>query len=338
VSLRVFTPLIRGQEKSMNASSTSRRLQFENLESRRLMAGNVSVGVSYNGELLITGDMSGNGVEVRQVGSGQYRVIGTMHAGAQTKIVKNGVAANSQLLTGVTSDFEIDLKERGDRLLMSAAGLRLGVRFRVPNDLNIAMDGAFPDRGPDGNDRVNLSNVQVMDDAQILLGAGNDIVSLDRCVIGGTRASIDNNLRIYADEGSDYVSIAKTYVRNVLHVDMSGTSEIESNYVFITDSTIKGRVFIIGGQGYDRVSISQSTMDQPVNLSSGNGNDHVSFSHITANALYVNMGAGDSDYARIEFSTCVIASFDGGVGDSDNFDLGPGNSFTTFPNLTDFEL
>ena len=80
----------------MSPSQKPRRLFVESMESRQLMAGNVFANV-IGGDLVLTGDNASNGVEVRQLGAGVYRVIGQVQGGAPTTIWLGGVAANSHV-------------------------------------------------------------------------------------------------------------------------------------------------------------------------------------------------------------------------------------------------
>ena len=53
----------------------SRKLSFQQLENRMLMAGNVAVSLVQNHSLNITGDNHGNSFEIIQTGNGQYTII-----------------------------------------------------------------------------------------------------------------------------------------------------------------------------------------------------------------------------------------------------------------------
>ena len=131
----------------MSKLQNTRRLSVESMESRQLMAGNVFANV-IGGDLVLTGDGASNGVEVRQLGAGVYRIIGTIHGGAQTHVWLGGVAANSQVVGGVNDDFQINLNAGDDFLLMSAAGLPAGSKMLVPTDLNVHTN--------DGKDRKSV--------------------------------------------------------------------------------------------------------------------------------------------------------------------------------------
>lgn len=67
----------------------SRQLQLESLESRQLMAGNVTVNL-VAGEAKVVGDGQANGVWIREISEGKYRVEGFAVGGVKTTV--NGKA------------------------------------------------------------------------------------------------------------------------------------------------------------------------------------------------------------------------------------------------------
>src|SRR5262245_61665314 len=58
-----------------NSSNSGRRLRFESLEDRTLMAGNVTAAV-VNGTLQITGDKSANVIQIQQGTGNGIRLVG----------------------------------------------------------------------------------------------------------------------------------------------------------------------------------------------------------------------------------------------------------------------
>src|ERR1043165_1413771 len=77
--------------------------QFEHLEDRRLLAGNVTANATtVPGVLLITGDGSSNGILVEQVSAASFKVTGlgtTVNASFSAKTitgVTGGIAINMQ--------------------------------------------------------------------------------------------------------------------------------------------------------------------------------------------------------------------------------------------------
>jgi len=118
-----------------------RKLRLESLESRCLLAGNVTVKVA-GGNLFITGDNNDNVVLVAGTGtSGQYLVEGlTDSAGLPTNIRYNGTNNSSVIVSGVKHSINVDLKG--------------------------------------GDDAFGLTNANVKNDVNIEMGAGNDLVAI----------------------------------------------------------------------------------------------------------------------------------------------------------------
>ena len=132
----------------MNAAKRGnvRRLHFENLEDRRLLAGNVTA-VKIGATLFITGDDASNAIEIRAAnpatpGDGNVLVTG---------LVDNDPASNQPTsVNGV--------------LLISQP-------FSGIQNLNIDMKG--------GNDSVDIDAPLTLKDLTAKMGAGNDRFSIN---------------------------------------------------------------------------------------------------------------------------------------------------------------
>src|SRR5688500_18472813 len=118
-----------------------RPLQYEKLEDRSVLAGNV-VAVLTEGTLTILGDDAGNGVNiVYDLAAGKHLVLGTDWGGFPTAI--NGGAAPAEFI-GVKS-FHVRLGAGDDRLDFGAAD---EIYTRIEKQLTIEMG--------DGNDECTL--------------------------------------------------------------------------------------------------------------------------------------------------------------------------------------
>src|SRR5262245_27198229 len=118
-----------------NQPRTARRLGLENLESRQLLAGDVTVSVS-GGDLTITGDGAANGVLMFQLGDGQYRIAGVRQVGAATRIRLGNSTASYQTVTGVTDDVVINLQGGNDRVTVTH-NPGFSLYSTLPDDLTI---------------------------------------------------------------------------------------------------------------------------------------------------------------------------------------------------------
>lgn len=183
-------------QKSKNG--LGRSMRFEQLESRTLLAGNVKAAVT-GGALNITGDNSANVLQITQVGTNRWQVLG-----AGTKV--NG-SYSAKTFSGVTSIYA-DLNGGSDSLLV--------YNGKLTGTLGVATDG--------GNDSVTLSNFNANAGIGIETGAGHDSVSLVKV----------KSPEVYADTGSGNDSVAFTRVGATGAVEVytgAGTDSVSFNDV-----------------------------------------------------------------------------------------------------------
>jgi hypothetical protein len=161
------------------------RLGIEVLESRNLMAGDVSVTVS-GGDLLIAGDALDNQVRIDQSGlaANEFRVSGERLTGI------NGDAV-PVVVSGVTGGVFIRLGQNRDKVTFDGG--------QIPGDLRIISGGGADAVILDGTtvggqlhietgagpDSVHLLGVEVGDLARIATGVGADVVTRENSVFHG---------------------------------------------------------------------------------------------------------------------------------------------------------
>jgi len=302
----------------------TRRLQVQNLESRELMAGNINASV-VGGDLVLTGDLESNAVAIVQQGPGKYLVGGLVHAGGQTTITKAGVAANSHVLMGVTGDFEIRLRGGDDLLAMNSTGLPAGVKLLVPDDLNVTAGN--------GNDTVNLNEVQVAGDANILLGNDHDLFVMTRGFVGSRRGFSDSDLYVNGSSGNDRVQINQSIIRDDLYLPLGhGNNVATLNQVSVQDNAT-----IATGDGQDNVSLYGSSVADDLLIHTGEGTDLVRLFSITADYIFAQTGAGHLDRLQVGGTHANNAKFHDSSGFVDILDLLAGNAFTNPPEISGFE-
>src|SRR5262252_3490029 len=95
-----------------NSNRTNRKLTFQTLESRQLMAGDVSVQV-LNGDLVVKGNKLDNDVAIFQVMQQGQVVPGRYFIGGLNGTTING-GINGFNATGVNRDFLIDMTQGGN--------------------------------------------------------------------------------------------------------------------------------------------------------------------------------------------------------------------------------
>ncbi len=175
----------------MHRSSTrfGRISRFESLETRPLLAGNVTAVLSGTG-LSVTGDAAANSIQVSRLADGDWQV-----KGIATKI--NGINSPADF-AGVT-DIGIDLGAGNDTMQLSGGTL--------PHVLNIS-DSA-------GNTTILLNNFHSLSDIDISLTGGNNSIIFNN-------VSSENQINVYTAGKNDTIVATKTSAAST-RLDASGT-------------------------------------------------------------------------------------------------------------------
>lgn len=146
-------------------------LKLEALESREVLAGNVSVFVQ-GSVLFVLGDNRDNGVEIRQSGIDTYQVRGLHHGGSATTI--NG-STGTRTFNAVGDDVFVSLSGGNDRV--DVLGQSNGQRSLIKGDLKVY--------GGSGNDFIYMNKVHTWGNVLVDTGSGKDTTSIDNAFIRG---------------------------------------------------------------------------------------------------------------------------------------------------------
>lgn len=256
-----------------NASKVvkTRKVHFEGLEDRRLMAGDVTVRL-VNGEAVVTGDGASNAVWIREISANTYRVEGQFRAGAATKV--NG-KAYADIYTR-QDDLRVDMGGGNDSLLI---GNRPGGAIMTVEDLTIKMgngadylelgnlrvyDRVDPvnitmgdENSLDGNDEIEMNNVAFAASVNILMGKG-----VDECEM--RNVSIRDDLSIDTGSEADEVELVSVSADEFFIKLGSGDDALELEKV-------KARRMIAdGGVGRDRLELRSGNQFTSRSLTSFN--------------------------------------------------------------------
>lgn len=237
------------------ASVNRRRLGFQNLESRKLMAGDISVDVDISSNRIdveLTGDSAANGVEVRQIGD-LLRITGLNHGGAPTTI-------------------------NGDSVRFVPTRQWIGGSWRMLDDLTIKLGN--------GDDMVLLRDLDMQhhshSDLQIETGRGNDRITMMDINVRDDVRLIDHAW----DDGNDYWWMRNVDVGDELEADMG-----DGDDVFVASYTDARKLDIDSGRHNDFVSLFGIDVDTlAVQLSSGN--DTLRIDASAADAADLDGGSG----------------------------------------------
>jgi hypothetical protein len=226
-----------------SGNGLGRSLRFEQLEDRNLLAGNVTAAVA-GGTLNIVGDNSANVLQLTQVGTNRWQVLG-----AGTKV--NG-SYSAKTFSGVTN-IAADLNGGSDSILVYNGALNgtLGIVTDGGNDavtLSNVRAAAVGVSTGDGHDSLSFAKVTAPV-VQVATGNGNDSVSLVRV---GSRTSVE------VSTGSGTDSITLNDVGNDLATISVNTGSGNNDSLTVVRSRATAATFIGGGGSGDVLVRSQN--------------------------------------------------------------------------------
>ncbi len=268
-----------------------------------MLAGDVMADFA-GGVLTITGDGSGNGVElIPGDNPGEYRVIGTDVNGAMTQVTGTGVFIDDPM-----SDVVVDLGGGSDtftiRGLSAATPLAVhgGVSISDPSGantfevINARISGAFAVSGGVDEDDVQVDGSRIIGITSLALGDGdnsamlfnNTVLDGDFIYSGGAaedsvfvvEAEIDGIVSIATGDGNDKVVFGMSTDPTV-GGDISISLGPGNDRAIIHDTDARRRVTIDGGDGHNIVDIEQSAIGVSVtgtvlDIANGTGHDTLS--------------------------------------------------------------
>jgi hypothetical protein len=256
-----------------------KKLRFEGLENRALMAGDVTAAV-VGGVLEITGDGSGNAIEVKQSGA-NWRV-----QGLGTTVNDSNSA---QSFAGVT-DIVIDLGDGNDLIKVSKGTLS--------GDLGIA--------DSDGRTVVEVSKINA---------TSIDIATFDDSdTITINKSSATNNIGIAsfgtADDGVDVVTVIKSSAGTTFDVLTGGGNDVVTLTSVTANETFAVGTFSSGESDQDVVTISNSNSGDSFEVLTGDGRDTITLSKVQSGAdltvvAFETSGETSADTVNIAKSSAV---------------------------------
>lgn len=294
-----------------------RRFSLESLESRQLMAGNVDFTLT-NGNLFITGDNQGNGLQIRQIAPNQFALIGTKAGGANTTVQ----GAGFKVVSGVTGNVIMNMNGGNDAVLVEdgqgtfATLPGLPTTFQLPTfakNLQVNM-GA-------GQDTFTTDGMTVEGRMILDTGFGNEAdtvqlsdVDVNAVNTGGLALEIDTQ------GGNDQLNIQDSVFRGLTDIDTGSeddTLRFEDNFIFGG-----GNLVIRTQNGNDTVLLEDVVANSDLFLDTGFGDDFVDFGNVRVfDELDINLSFGN-DAIVLEETVAKRAEIDGSVDTDVFFDLG----------------
>ncbi len=255
--------------------------QFEKLESRLLLAGDVAAIVR-GGDLILRGDSEDNSVEVRPNEDGGLSVYGV--DGTTVNGSADPVAVFED--TVVPDDIRALLGSGDDRVRFESMTVRDDVKV-------IAGSGA---------DSVGFYAVDVIGTLSTIGGRGSDAFSLDE-------SSVGDLLHVSMSKGQDTIGIDASTVSG--HTCLFGGSG--SDQIVFRDSTLEKPVLVATGSGQDRVIFDTVDVQDDANFNLGSGDDFLALIDSVFEGVTANGGRGNDD------TLCVVGSSFSEAPDHRNF-------------------
>jgi len=290
----------------------SRRLIVENLENRRLLAGDVTVERS-GPDLFVTGDSLSNTISIESDGNGGVRVIGFNDASAQPTSV-NGVPNGSYRSPSFSGSVFVNMNDGNDQVRLTRLQLQTGVvnlgagndeliaglqtttetRFGTTSPLRLTVYQDFNIIGGTGDDTVRLQSVYVAGSSVIDTGDQNDTITLLPGVDGPSlaqtaqRIDVGGTLTIVPGNGSDVVS-AKAVITGANLVIDDATGPLTAS---LTSFRSNGSTLIYGTPDNDQINLKEGRAEALLQIISEGGDDVLSVVNMYADQVNLNAGDG----------------------------------------------
>jgi hypothetical protein len=315
-----------GDAMTSRKINQSRKLSFQQLEDRQLMAANVAASMGghlassvapanlagnvtaavVNHGLTLTGDNGSNQIEITQVGTNLFEVSGL-----------NGTTVNGKAnqTFSITGNISANFKAGDDGLSLDGTKSSGGY-MTLPGSLNVVLG--------DGNNGLVLQNTTVSGNLSVTGGSGADDAYFYDSGVG---LGSNNDCSITLGAGAN--TIVTDYLRvqrDLLINDISSSGD----FMLLQGVSAGRNVNIQTGNGSDDITIDNFFAKNDLNISTGGGNDYVvlgevidgyhgttptsdSQGQLYAAHLSVDLGTGD-DQLSLGQVFVPYATIDGNTG------------------------
>ena len=229
---------------------SSRRLNIESLETRDLMAGDVSVRL-VRGNLVVRGDVQSNYISITPVADGRVKIEG----------VGCTVNGEASIFANYSADFNIKMGDGNDRVRIGSSTDVTRMPGRLAIDMGTGADFVTMDRvratdlaislgiEDDGDDdSLNLNRTAFTGNAVIQTGGGSDTV-----VFNSFEARV--YLKLSTGDGGDDVRITNA-TAGIVSINL-GKGQDELFFAGLNE--FLGEVGITGGDDNDRARQAAGT-------------------------------------------------------------------------------
>lgn len=320
-----------------------RTLGFESLESRRLLAGNISASISsFDGTLFLSGDDAANAVEVRGTGNASEVVITPLTDAATGKTTTVNGSTSPIVLKGVTGGLTVALfagndefyvKDfafagegyiRGDR---GADTIRVGawVAYGTTGTGDVSFGGTLAfseqyDNSVADKDNLFMGRLSVGTRIEVSGSLGDDYVEMYDVTAKGSTDGFPT-LLLRGEEGSDNFNIAYTTVYGNMKIT---TDALETGHdlVSMITSVVHGSAYVDVWHGTNTVALNANQFLITLEIYHEIGDDTIKLTNSFCNKKVTITGFHDTyngnDAITIENNTISerIYIYSGGGNDS----------------------
>ncbi|MDG2013249.1 MAG: FKBP-type peptidyl-prolyl cis-trans isomerase [Pirellulaceae bacterium] len=269
-----------------------RSLEFQKLEPRVLLAGDVSVFIDANFGLKIIGDNADN----------QIQIIGGRFSSAQVIGLEgttiNGSDTPFQSTIGLR-DLLVQMNGGNDEIDLHAGRFSFVAKLQggVGEDSIIARNSNLQGlsiAAGDGNDLVQIDNVFAVNSSFIQTGNGNDVMAIYNHAAG-------DDIIFRAGSGNDTLAVDRMGMYDILDLDMQGGND----QILIAGKTFLGNGSLVElGSGDDFLGVlpelngGQTQIQRDTAISAGSDNDLVAIdsSVTTEKGTHFNGNSGNDSF------------------------------------------
>jgi hypothetical protein len=323
--------------------NTSRKLSFQQLETRQMMSGTPIGNVTAtqkNGTLTIKGDNNSDGIEISQSANNQLIITGMQGnvVGVSTNPTKVNGKTTPVVFNGVTGDVNITFGTGNDFLLVSNApeygtNLDSSAMLYLPRNLSVNMGN--------GNNELTMGSVTVGGKMSVTCGSGDDQLGILTANIGSSAVNGGaNDCTINLGGGNNTITLGWVSVERDLQILDTAS---KSDQIVMYEDYAGRDLLIETGAGNDSVQLAGVDAASLLDIYTGAGEDQVTLGSVgpltgaveAGDQIWVDLGAGSDTLDFTSNVTAKSAMYLGNAGIDHYFSNGfaLSGSFSGFENF-----
>lgn len=309
--------------------SRKRRMQVEDLETRQLMAGDVSVVLTPQRVLTITGDAEDNGVAIYTEGN-VFKVMGLVQDGEATTV--NG---SHRISFKNVRNIVVNLGDGDDAFAATNTKLAASLTINMGDGDDMLGLGAFDNTTIEEEYGLKYTVPWMDEELDPLIGAFN--VRQDLTIdlgdgdneLRGRASTIGRRLRITSGDGDDNLRLESTGTVGsqdyVVGVGVNNDTYISTGAgkdELLLKNFATRNLTVYTEEGNDKAQLVDLVIKQELYVSAGDDQDQVHLTNVAPKRLKVYADTGDDDTYFKNVRPKFLSYNDGGDGDNVYHDLG----------------